>query len=337
MGTMTLELHYPPNWSYEGEVDVLYVDTNTRGETSYGRLAQGGTMLRETYEGHIWVMREAVSRELIMSVVAQKPAAGTGPQLVTVGSDGGLDPLRAALWRMGRAPREPLLKACGVLLKLLQNVAREPDEPKFRSLRVGNATIATTLDVPGVLAMLTCAGFEQAAGEGGEARLSLPTGRSLQPLNDAVAQLRRLDALLRGLPPPSESLSSMQQTAAAATAAAASAASSSRHAPSHRCAACGEGIRNDLRRELAGSGEIGGWRTHDAVGAGEYRFHCERCNVDLCSKCYDRHRAGEAGLHPLEHTLTITPPITTPWGHSGYGVPPAPPPVTSRNRRGPFG
>ena len=54
---MTLELHYPTNWAYEGEVDVLYCDGSS--ETSYGRLAQGQTMSRETYEGHRWAVREA--------------------------------------------------------------------------------------------------------------------------------------------------------------------------------------------------------------------------------------------------------------------------------------
>ena len=58
---MTLELHYPTNWAYEGEVDVLYCDGSS--ETSYGRLAQGQTMSRETYEGHRWAIREAASRE----------------------------------------------------------------------------------------------------------------------------------------------------------------------------------------------------------------------------------------------------------------------------------
>ena len=54
---MTLELHYPTNWAYEGEVDVLYCDGSS--EMSYGRLAQGQTMSRETYEGHRWAVREA--------------------------------------------------------------------------------------------------------------------------------------------------------------------------------------------------------------------------------------------------------------------------------------
>ena len=32
---MTLELHYPTNWAYEGEVDVLYSDGS--GELSLAR------------------------------------------------------------------------------------------------------------------------------------------------------------------------------------------------------------------------------------------------------------------------------------------------------------
>ena len=145
---MTLELHYPTNWAYEGEVDVLYSDGS--GEMSYGRLAQGQTMSRETYPGHRWVVREAASRELLMSIVSARPAGGGAqPQCITIGSDGGLDPLKAAVWRMGRAPREPLLKATEVLLKLLQNVLANPAEPKYRTLRISNPTVTATVDVPG--------------------------------------------------------------------------------------------------------------------------------------------------------------------------------------------
>ena len=131
-----------------------------------------------------------------------------------------------------------------------------------------------------------------------------------------------------------------------------------------RCAACGSGIRNDLRRQLAGSGEIGGWRTNQWGGGGEYRFHCQKCNIDLCSSCYDRWKAGGqvaaagasssatvdvsdggggagptgSAVHSLQCSFTIEAPITNSWGSSSYGpgLPP-PPPVNSRNRRGPWG
>tara|TARA_B110001452_G_scaffold265469_1_gene270175 strand:+ start:101 stop:1102 length:1002 start_codon:yes stop_codon:yes gene_type:complete len=327
---MVMELHYPNNWAYEGEVEVLYADPNSGAETSYGRLAQGQTMARETFPGHRWVVREAASREMLMSVVA-RPTGTPQPQLVTVGSDGGLDPLKAAVWRMGRAPREVLLKANGVLLKLMQNLINNPAEAKFRSLRAANASIAATIDVPGVIALLMCSGFEQVV-DGGEARLVLAQGRPLAPLQDAVTQLQRLHALLHGLPPPSESLSSMQQAAASSAAASSSAA-----APSHRCSCCGGGINNDLRRQLAGSGEVGGWRNHNSFMAGEYRFHCEACNKDLCAKCYDKWKDGAAGVHDLQHSISIIAPIENSWGGSNYGPPPAPPSVNQRPRRGPFG
>ena len=75
---------------------------------SYGKLAQGQTMSRDTYPGHRWVVREAASRELLMSIISARPAGGGGlPQCITIGSDGGLDPLRAAVWRMGRARNSP--------------------------------------------------------------------------------------------------------------------------------------------------------------------------------------------------------------------------------------
>ena len=36
---MTLELHYPANWAFEGEVEVLHLEG--KGETSYGRQRLG--------------------------------------------------------------------------------------------------------------------------------------------------------------------------------------------------------------------------------------------------------------------------------------------------------
>ena len=183
--------------------------------------------------------------------------------------------------------------------------------------------------------------------------------RPLAPVQAAMAQLERLDCLLKGLPPPKESLASMQQGYQSASTAAAAAASASADEPSHKCDSCGRGIENDLRRKMAGSGEIGGWRNHSWNGEGaEYRFHCSKCNVDLCSKCYDLWKAGgttpAAGgsgssggsggggggggrVHPAECTFTIEAPITTPWGGNNYGPPPAPPPYNPGRRRGPWG
>ena len=102
MSLMNLELHFPSNWSFEGTVDVLYVDAATGDEKSYGTLSQGSYMTRETYPGHRWNVRETTSRELLMTVVATAPEGAT-PQIVTIGADGGLDPVKAATWSMGGA------------------------------------------------------------------------------------------------------------------------------------------------------------------------------------------------------------------------------------------
>ena len=75
-------------------------------------------------------------------------------------------------------------------------------------------------------------------------------------------------------------------SAAAAAASAAASSSAATAEASHRCGHCRAGIHNDLRRQLAGSGEIGGWRTHGAVGPGEYRFHCAKCKYDECGDCH---------------------------------------------------
>ena len=316
---MRVEFTFPSNWCYEGTVDLLYVDPGTNMETSYGVLAQNTTRVQETYEGHCWLLREQASRELLMSIVARRPPAGQDAQHVTVRSDSA-DPVRAALWRMGQAAREPLLKACGLLLKILANISDNPNEPKFRNIKCSNVAMVAALDIPGVLSLLSHLGFEQSLVDG-DARMILSPEGGMQAVRDALGQLRRLDALLRGLPPPSESLSSMQATQAAQNAAQ---ASSSHATPSHQCSACGCGIENDLRRKLAGSGEIGGWRTHDFAGGGEYRFHCSTCDKDLCSKCYDQWKAG-APTHPqhcqARALIVITPPspyLTVPYQRRIY-------------------
>ena len=327
---ITLDLLYPSNWSAEGSVELLYLDASSGAETSYGELAQGGSKSQESFVGHRWLLREKTSRELLMSVVAARAPDGSRFQHVVVRSDCA-DPLRAAVWRLGSSPREVLLPTSALLIKIVSNITANPAEPKYRTINA--IKMASALNVPGVLALLTNTGFEQHV-DGDVPRLILAPTRPTAPLHDALGLLRRLDAILNGRPLPQESLTSMQATQQAAQAARVS--SSAADAPSHRCESCGNGIENDLRRKLAGSGEIGGWRTHDAVGSGEYRFHCDRCNVDLCAKCYDRYKGGEA-THDHSHQLTIIAPITTPWGGSSYGPPPAPPAFNPSKRRGPWG
>ena len=335
---MSLELHYPSNWAYEGTVDILYVDGAS--EKSYGTLVQGGTHTQQTFPGHRWHVRERTSRELLAVITAERPAAGGAgmPQVVTIGgADAGeRDPLRAALWQMGKSPHERLLPAVATLNKIVSNVLKEPSQPKFRSLRAANDKVAAALNVPGALAFLGCAGFEQSYVDG-EARLASPRAARRRPSRQRPRSCAG-STRCSGLPPPAESLSSMQASAASASTAASAAASAAAEQPSHRCASCGRGIENDLRRKLAGSGEIGGWRSHAWNGEGaEYRFHCGRCGVDLCSQCYDKWKGGDAAVHGLSCSFAIEAPITTAWGGSNYGPPPAPPAYNPSRRRGPWG
>ena len=48
--TIVLELHYPSNWAYEGEVDVLWCEGANGAERSYGFLApvQSVTLIKKT-------------------------------------------------------------------------------------------------------------------------------------------------------------------------------------------------------------------------------------------------------------------------------------------------
>lgn len=51
--------------------------------------------------------------------------------------------------------------ACSTLLKYIGNVARAPDEDKFRSINPGNAAFAGRVAaVPGALELLKLVGFE---------------------------------------------------------------------------------------------------------------------------------------------------------------------------------
>lgn len=345
MSTVLLELSFPSNWYHEAEADVLYVDDRTSSETSYCTIRQGVHVEQQTYPGHRWRARAKASRQLLGETVVATVPAGAPPHRLVVGGTPPRDasPATAAGWHLGQAAREPLLRAVATLLKILGN-ALASDDPKYRTLRCSNAAVAAVLALPGVLGLLGAAGFEQAGFEPSEARLVLAANAARAGLLDSSEVLERLQTLLQGgsLPP--------DPAAAASPPAAAGVSSADGPSASHRCAACQRGIFHDVRyRQTSGESWVSGRDNWEQ--SGEYRYHCEACNVDLCSACYDAWK-GEAGaaastsssparggdaIHPRSHHLTIIPPITKPWGASGYGVSPAPPPVSSRNRRGPWG
>lgn len=110
------------------------------------------------------------------------------------------DPLRASLWTLGTCPRELLLKTLRLLIKILINISDCPEEAKYRSLRPSNPMVKGVVDTPGALPLLHFVGFVRGRGEVGgeeeEEMLVLPPSSPMGPLEDALAQLRRVDALV---------------------------------------------------------------------------------------------------------------------------------------------
>ena len=335
MAATLLELSFPPNWWLEAEAEILWVDEGSGREQGYGKITQGAHKQQETFGGHRWRLRGKGSRELLGETVVAPSAPGGPPHTLVAGAKAPHAPAEAACWKLGTAAREPLLRALTTLLKVVGNAARSPDEEKYRSLRVGNPSVAACLDVPGALALLSAAGFEQqgafGVGEGAEARLVLPATAPRALLLDASTALERLQTLLQGGALPRAPDAPPEGGGGGGGGAA---SSSSDDGASHRCAHCRRGIMNDIRSRRTGSS----WETgrDNWEFAGEFRYRCEACAVDLCAACYDKRKGGDATVHNLACDLRAVAPITNPWG-GGYGAPPAPPPPSSRNRRGPWG
>lgn len=64
-------------------------------------------------------------------------------------------------------PEERFTTGCTILLKLLDNVIRDPNNAKFRSIRLENRTIAEKLlAVPGMMECLLGIGFERVNADG---------------------------------------------------------------------------------------------------------------------------------------------------------------------------
>ncbi|KAH7679776.1 UBX domain-containing protein 6 [Dioscorea alata] len=89
---------------------------------------------------------------------------------------------------------KPGKESVEIVLKLLRNVVREPENDKFRRIRMGNPKIKQAVgDVKGGLELLECVGF-QIAEDGGEiwATMEVPDEERIRVVKDAVASLERL-------------------------------------------------------------------------------------------------------------------------------------------------
>ncbi|KAM0949092.1 putative UBX domain, PUB domain, Ubiquitin-like domain superfamily, PUB-like domain superfamily [Dioscorea sansibarensis] len=89
---------------------------------------------------------------------------------------------------------KPGKESVEIVLKLLRNVTREPENDKFRRIRMGNPKIKQAVgDVKGGMELLECVGF-QIAEDGGEiwATMEVPDEERIRVVKDAVASLERL-------------------------------------------------------------------------------------------------------------------------------------------------
>lgn len=322
---VTVEFHFESNWLLDSTAQLFYLD-DAGAEVLYQTLAQGAVAQQRCHAGNAWRVRGAPSRE----TYAEHVASAAPLQIVRVGAaapTGAPAGLRT-VWALGRAPREELVFAVRVLRKLLGNIRDAPTDAAVRVVRRANGTIARLLTSARVVALLDALGFV-AAGAAGEL-LELPPAFQIDEAT--MAALARLERCLHGL----------EGVATAPTTGGSDAPAASGDGRSHTCAACAAGITNDVRLGAAArrraAGGVDGWRSHEWNAAGEYRYRCAACAVDLCAACYDRFRAGDASAHALGHALEIVAPITTPWGRrGGYGAGPPTPSLSARPRRGPWG
>ncbi|WIA09100.1 hypothetical protein OEZ85_008512 [Tetradesmus obliquus] len=98
-----------------------------------------------------------------------------------------IEKLRGQLVSMKKAGgEEPFKTAAGTMLKYIGNVARAPDEEKFRSINLGNAAFqARVASVPGSVDFLKLVGFEEADGV-----LVLPRDKiNMEILNSAGGEI----------------------------------------------------------------------------------------------------------------------------------------------------
>ncbi|KAK9843223.1 hypothetical protein WJX74_008871 [Apatococcus lobatus] len=153
---------------------------------------------------------------------SQLPAAASSSQ-PEAGADPSEEVQSAVAVFLSQA--EPESAAPQTLIRILHNICSQPDNPKFRSLKMSNAKIrASILETPGALDLLEACGFQmQLAGgssEAAEGTLSLPMHCDLAECR-ATRQLLQTampsspDATPQGAAPASASLPAQPTSSAA--------------------------------------------------------------------------------------------------------------------------
>lgn len=111
-----------------------------------------------------WIIKKGDDQDFFRQIqkpVPEEAINGLVRQLSNMSEENGKTDLVAPLKALHDVPWEKKEPAIALLLKLLQNVVKSPDNPKFRKLKRTNATLqAKVFSVPGCAEVLFAAGFE---------------------------------------------------------------------------------------------------------------------------------------------------------------------------------
>lgn len=92
--------------------------------------------------------------------------------------------------------REPSEASVEVVVKLLKNIGKEPENGKFRRIRMGNPKIKEALGTAGGVEVLEGVGFRlQEEGDGLWAAMEVPSEERMVALKEAIALLERVVCL----------------------------------------------------------------------------------------------------------------------------------------------
>eukprot|EP00899_Mesostigma_viride_P029642 jgi/Mesvir1/9863/Mv22401-RA.1 len=176
--------------------------------------------------------------------------------------------------------RPVLIAAFSLLSRLFDNVAREPGNAKFRTIRLPNEAFATkVMCLQGVLPLMSAGGFRL---EGGERLVVDASFDTVAPplLGRIRCMASRLQVVSTNLQREENPREKEMQARF--------------YGGGHTCSDCGRKI-NDGTERL--------WSRRFDAPKGEYRYHCTTCEgFNLCETCWDVRQAG-GGTHPKDHVF----------------------------------
>jgi hypothetical protein len=116
--SVTLEVHLAQNYMLDTTAHLLYVEDPAAGgrEVRYHTIAQGSAAQQACHPGNAWLVRGSPSNEVLCEFVATADPL----QLIVVGGNAPAGSSKGvrAVWDLGTTPREELVFATRVLLKV---------------------------------------------------------------------------------------------------------------------------------------------------------------------------------------------------------------------------